>query len=181
LLLADRKEKTMNGIKNILWLATIFTSAMILCASCGTLDRAYLKQVTWTNAPVVQVLTNTVVATNIVPQVIERTNIVLVTNASTGAISGAATIEPVATNLFPVIQTNFVPVFFTNYVQVPVTNLVSRPEPERTTSESSWRPGMGIRDDSIGGYYRKTWLIPECGMLLSYSSLRALVGCLVGT
>ena len=45
-------------------------------SGCSTLDRAYKKEVTWTNQPVVEVVTNTVVVTNIVPQVVERTSIV---------------------------------------------------------------------------------------------------------
>ena len=42
------------------------------------MDRAYKKEVTWTNAPVVQVVTNTVFATNMVTEVVERTNVVQV-------------------------------------------------------------------------------------------------------
>ena len=64
---------------------------LVACASgCSTLDRAYKQEVTWTNAPVVQVFTNTVVVTNTVPVVTERTNVVYVTNAATGAVSGYA-------------------------------------------------------------------------------------------
>jgi hypothetical protein len=97
-------------------------------SGCSTLDRAYKQEVTWTNAPVVQVVTNTVVVTNLVPQIVERTSVVYVTNATTGAVSGYATREPVATNIVAAVVTNFVPVFFTNVVQVPVTNLVAKPE-----------------------------------------------------
>ena len=50
-----------------------FTGVLALTSGCGTLDRAYNKQVTWTNAPVVQVVTNTITATNFVPQIVERT------------------------------------------------------------------------------------------------------------
>jgi len=92
------------------------------------LDRAYKKEVTWTNQPVVEVVTNTVVVTNLVPQVVERTSVVYVTNAVSGAVSGYATREPVATNIVAAVVTNFVPVFYTNVVQVPVTNLVAKPE-----------------------------------------------------
>ena len=97
-------------------------------SGCSTLDRAYRPEVTWTNAPVVHVFTNTVVVTNTVPVVTERTNVVFVTNAVSGGVSGYATREPVATNLVTAVVTNFVPVFMTNLVQVPVTNLVARPE-----------------------------------------------------
>ena len=92
------------------------------------MDRAYKQEVTWTNAPVVQVFTNTVVVTNTVPVVTERTNVVYVTNAATGAVAGYMAREPVATNLVAAVVTNFVPVFYTNVVQVPVTNLVAKPE-----------------------------------------------------
>ena len=71
----------------------------------------YKQEVTWTNAPVVQVFTNTVVVTNTVPLVMERTNVVYVTNAATGAVSGYVAREPVATNLVTAVVTNFVPVF----------------------------------------------------------------------
>ena len=78
--------------------AVVVGIAMLATAGCGTLDKAYNKQVTWTNAPVVKVVTNAVLETNIVAQVLERTNLVLVTNLTTGVISGYATREPVATN-----------------------------------------------------------------------------------
>src|SRR5512143_2928427 len=80
-------------------------------SGCSTLDRAYKQEVTWTNAPVVQVVTNAFVVTNTVPVVVERTNIVFVTNAITGVISGYETREPVATNMVTMVLTNFVPVF----------------------------------------------------------------------
>src|SRR5512137_722624 len=121
----------MSRGEKIVW-AAVFAGALALlvaCASgCSTLDRAYRREVTWTNAPVVHVFTNTVVLTNTVPVVMERTNIVYVTNAVSGAVSGYAVREPVATNLVAVVVTNFVPVFYTNVVQVPVTNLVAKPE-----------------------------------------------------
>src|SRR5512143_3250280 len=81
-------------------------------SGCSTLDRAYKQEVTWTNAPVVHVFTNTVVLTNTVPVVMERTNIVYVTNARTGAVAGYVEREPVATNLVLALVTNFVPVFY---------------------------------------------------------------------
>src|SRR5512140_3615113 len=105
---------------------------LLACTSaCSTLDRAYKQEVTWTNAPVVHVFTNTVVVTNTVPVVTERTNVVFVTN-DVGAVSGYAVREPVATNIVSAVVTNFVPVFMTNMVQVPVTNLVARPGAEAT-------------------------------------------------
>jgi hypothetical protein len=112
------------------------------------LDRAYKQEVTWTNAPVVQVVTNTVVVTNLVPQVVERTSIVYVTNAASGAVSGYATREPVATNIVAAVVTNFVPVFYTNLVQVPVTNLVAKPEAEAAIQAAgsvvnTFAPGIG--------------------------------------
>jgi hypothetical protein len=76
------------------------------------------------------VVTNTVLATNIVEQIVERTNVVLVTDLTAGAVSGYAVREPVATNYLTLAQTNLVPVFFTNLVQVPVTNLVGKIEAE---------------------------------------------------
>ena len=45
-------------------------------SGCSTLDRAYKQEVTWTNQPVVKVVTNTVVVTNLVP--VFYTNIVQV-------------------------------------------------------------------------------------------------------
>ena len=63
-------------------------SILLLVAGCGTLDRAYDKHVIWMNAPVVRVVTNTVVAANIVAHFTEQTNLVLVTNAVTGTVSG---------------------------------------------------------------------------------------------
>src|SRR5580765_3808501 len=97
-------------------------------SGCGTLDKAYNQEVTWADTPTVHVFTNTVVVTNTVPIVTERTNVVYVTNATSGAVSGYALREPVATNYVTVAATNFVPVFMTNVVQMPVTNLVAKPE-----------------------------------------------------
>jgi hypothetical protein len=128
-------------------------------AGCGTLDKAYRKEVTWTNAPMVQVFTNTVVVTNTVAQVVERTNIVYVTNAAGGAVSGYATREAVATNLVTVLLTNLVPVYLTNLVSVPVTNLVARPEAEATIEAAgsivnTFLPGIGsILALVLGGLY----------------------------
>jgi hypothetical protein len=128
-------------------------------AGCATFDKAYNKQVTWEKQPVVQVVTNTVVATNTVAQVIERTNIVFVTNETSGAVVGYATREPVATNLVTMVLTNLVPVFYTNLVQVPVTNLVAKPEAEAAISAAgsvvnTFLPGIGsIVALALGGLY----------------------------
>ena len=121
----------MSRGEKIVWAAAVAGALALLvaCASgCSTLDRAYKQEVTWTNAPVVHVFTNTVVVTNTVPVVTERTNVVYLTNATTGAVSGYVARQPVATNLVSAVVTNFVPVFYTNVVQVPVTNLVAKPE-----------------------------------------------------
>jgi hypothetical protein len=132
---------------------------LVACASgCSTLDRAYKREVTWTNAPVVQMFTNTVMVTNAVPVVVERTNVLYVTNAA-GAVSGYASREPVATNMVLAVVTNFVPVFMTNVVQVPVTNLVAKPEAEATIQAAgsvinTFVPGIGsIVALALGGLY----------------------------
>jgi hypothetical protein len=123
------------------------------------MDRAYNREVTWTNAPSVHIFTNTVVVTNTVPVVTERTNIVYVTDPATGAMSGYATREPVATNMVTAVVTNFVPVFYTNMVQVPVTNLVAKPEAEAAISATgsiinTFVPGIGsIVALALGGLY----------------------------
>jgi len=117
------------------------------------LDRTYKQEVTWTSAPVVRVFTNTV------PVVLERTSVVYVTNAATGAVSGYLAREPVATNLVAAVVTNFVPVFYTNVVQVPVTNPVAKPEAvaaiETTGSVvNTFAPGIGsILALALGGLY----------------------------
>ena len=128
-------------------------------SGCSTLDRAYKQEVTWTNAPMVGVLTNMVVQTNTVPEVVERTSIVYVTNAVSGAVSGYATREPVATNMVTAVMTNFVPVFYTNIMQVPVTNLVAKPEALATIEAvgsvtNTFLPGIGsILALALGGLY----------------------------
>jgi hypothetical protein len=142
--------------------AAILVAALVAAGSlsgCSTLDRAYKQEVTWTNAPVVHVFTNTVVVTNTVPVVLERTNIVYVTDATTGAVSGYLAREPVATNLVAVAVTNFVPVFYTNIVQVPVTNLVAKPEAVAAIEAAgsvtnTFLPGVGsILALALGGLY----------------------------
>jgi len=128
-------------------------------SGCSTLDRAYKQEVTWTNQPVVGVFTNAVVQTSTVPVVVERTNVVYVTNATTGAVSGYLAREPVATNLVTAVVTNFVPVFYTNVVQVPVTNLVARPEvlgaiEAAGSVTNTFLPGIGsILALALGGLY----------------------------
>ena len=133
--------------------------AMLLCPGCALLDRAYTKQVTQTPTPVVRVVTNAIVATNLVAEVVERTNLVLVTNTATGAVSGYATREPVATNLVTLVQTNLVPIFQTNVVLVPVTNLVAKPGAEAAIGAAgsvvnTFLPGIGsIFALALGGLY----------------------------
>src|SRR5512136_769917 len=146
------------------WCGVAVVAAAMLAVSglsgCSTLDRAYRQEVTWTNAPVVHVFTNTVVLTNTVPVVMERTNVVYVTNAATGAVAGYLEREPVATNLVTAVVTNLVPVFYTNVVQVPVTNLVAKPEALATIEAvgsvtNTFLPGIGsILALALGGLYR---------------------------
>jgi len=81
----------MKNMKRGVWCGA---AAMVVAAllavnglsGCSTLDRAYKQEVTWTNAPMVSVFTNTVVQTNTIPIVVERTNVVYVTNATTGCL-----------------------------------------------------------------------------------------------
>jgi len=153
----------MSRSEKCVW-ATLLAGALaflVACASgCSTLDRAaYRQEVTWTNAPVVHVFTNTVVVTNTVPVVMERTNVVFVTNAVSGAVSGYAVREPIATNMVTAVVTNIVPVFMTNVVQVPVTNLVAKPEALATIEATgsivnTFAPGIGsILALALGGLY----------------------------
>ncbi len=153
----------MSRGEKIVWAAAVAGALALLvaCASgCASLDRAaYRQEVTWTNTPVVHVFTNTVVLTNTVTVVLERTNIVYVTNAATGAVSGYMSREPVGTNLVSAVLTNFVPVFYTNVVQVPVTNLVTRPEALATIEATgsvvnTFAPGIGsILALALAGLY----------------------------
>ncbi|HOX58844.1 MAG TPA: hypothetical protein P5205_17365 [Candidatus Paceibacterota bacterium] len=153
----------MSRGEKIVWAAAVAGALALLvaCASgCASLDRAaYKQEVTWTNAPVVHVFTNTVVLTNTVPVVLERTNVVYVTNASTGAVAGYMSREPVATNLVSAVVTNLVPVFYTNVVQVPVTNLVAKPETEAVIQAAgsvvnTFAPGIGsILALALAGLY----------------------------
>jgi len=153
----------MKATEKWMWGAVIASmlAALLACVSgCSTLDRAaYQQEVTWTNAPVVHVFTNTVVVTNTVPVVTERTNFVFVTNAASGAVAGYGVREPVATNIVAAVATNFVPVFMTNVVQVPVTNLIAKPEAEATIGAvggivNTFAPGVGsILALALGGLY----------------------------
>src|SRR5271157_911734 len=105
--------KKMTRGEKWVWAVVIgaaLTLLLVCVSGCATLDRAYKQEVTWTNAPVVHVFTNTVVVTNTVPMVLERTNVVYVTDAATGAVSGYMAREPVATNMVAAVVTNFVPV-----------------------------------------------------------------------
>src|SRR5512135_625171 len=155
--------KKMSRGEKCVWAALMggALALLVACASgCGTLDRAaYKEEVTWTNAPVVHVFTNTVVVTNTVPVVTERTNVVYVTNAMSGAVSGYVAREPVATNMVTALVTNFVPVFYTNVVQVPVTNLVAKPEAEAAIQAAgsiinTFAPGVGsILALALAGLY----------------------------
>ena len=142
--------------------AVMFVAALVAIgwlSGCSTLDRAYNQEVTWTNSPVVHVFTNTVVVTNTVPVVTERTNIVFVTNSLSGAVSGYATREAVATNMVTGVVTNVVPVFMTNVVAVPVTNLVEKPGATATIDATgsiinTFMPGVGsIVALALGGLY----------------------------
>jgi hypothetical protein len=142
-------------------IAVACAAVAVLCglAGCATMDKAYDKEVVWADAPTVHVFTNTVVVTNTVPVVTERTNVVYVTNATSGTVSGVATREAIATNYVTAIVTNLVPVFMTNVVQVPVTNLVAKPEVEATIGAAgsvinTFAPGVGsIVALALGGLY----------------------------
>ena len=133
-------KKTMIG-----W---VMVGAALLVGGCAALDRGYKSEVKWSEVPVVQVITNTVVVTNIVPQVVERQSVVLVTNQVTGAVAGFVSREPVATNFVTVLVTNTIPVFATNLVQMPVTNLVASPAALATITATgdvvnTFLPGVG--------------------------------------
>jgi len=153
----SRKQKAEMICVAVIGIAAVMAVGGL--GGCSTLDRAYNQEVTWTNAPVVHVFTNTVVVTNTVPVVTERTNIVFVTNEVSGAVAGYATREAVATNMVSAVVTNVVPVFMTNLVQVPVTNLVAKPEAEAAIGAAgsvinTFAPGFGsIVALALGGLY----------------------------
>ena len=156
-------KRAMNGVgKLVIWgsLAATLIVAAVGLSGCATLDRAVFNEsVTWTNMPTVHVFTNTVVVTNTVAQVVERTNVVFATNAASGAVSAYAERTPVATNFVLMTQTNVVPVFETNLVTVPVTNLVAKPGAEATIAATgaivnTFAPGIGsILALALGGLY----------------------------
>ncbi len=141
------------------WVAVLAAVAVAGLSGCASLDRAYDSEVTWSDVPVVKVVTNTVVVTNIVPQVVERERIVMVTNSVSGAVSGYVEREPVATNLVTLLVTNTIPVFETNVVSVPVTNLVAKPAALATIEATggvvnTFLPGIGsIVALVLGGLY----------------------------
>lgn len=151
----------MKGMKQYGWVGLVMAVAVgaMALTGCGTVDRAYRKQVTHTNAFLVKVETNAVVSTRVVPQVIERTNVVLLTNEATGGVAGVVTREPVATNYVTVAMTNWIPVFYTNVVAVAVTNLVAKPEVEAAIQAggavvNTFLPGIGsILALALGGLY----------------------------
>lgn len=151
----NRKQETGVGS----WKMGIVIAAIGLATGCSTLDRAYDREVTMTEQPVVHVYTNTVVVTNFVPTLIERTNVVLATNELSGEVTGHVVREPVATNLVELVQTNFVRVFETNIVSVPVTNLVAKPGAESiiqgaATITNTLAPGLGsLVALALGGLY----------------------------
>jgi ATP-dependent protease Clp ATPase subunit len=105
------------------------------------------------------VYTNTVVVTNFVPTIIERTNVVLATNELSGEVIGQVVREPVATNFVELVQTNYVRVFETNFVSVPVTNLVAQPGAESMIQGAAMitntlAPGLGsLVALALGGLY----------------------------
>src|SRR6476659_1252628 len=104
----------MQSMRSVLMAVAVCGLAAVAGLSgCGTLDKAYNQEVTWADTPTVHVFTNTVVVTNTVPVVTERTNVVYVTNSTSGAVSGYAMREPVATNFVTVTATNLAPVFMT--------------------------------------------------------------------
>ena len=143
----------------VAWMTVVAAVAIVGLVGCATLDRAYDSEVTFSEVPMVRVVTNTVIVTNTVPQVVERERIVMVTNAASGVVSGYVAREPVATNLVTMLVTNTLPVFDTNLVQVPVTNLVAKPGSlaaiEATGSVvNTFLPGVGsIVALVLGGLY----------------------------
>lgn len=134
------------------WAAMV--AAVVLVTGCSTLDRAYDREVTMTEQPVVHVFTNTVVVTNFVPA-----NVVLATNELSGEVTGHIVREPVATNFVELVQTNYVRVFETNVVSVPVTNLVAKPGAESMIQGAAMitntlAPGLGsLVALAMGGLY----------------------------
>lgn len=108
--------------------------AVWVVSGCATLDRAYRQEVAWTNAPVVEVVTNTVVVSR--------------------SVAG-----PMGTNVVTEVVTNLVPVFYTNMVRVAVTNLAARPEALASieaagVAVNTFMPGVGsLIALVLGGLY----------------------------
>jgi hypothetical protein len=155
-----KMKETMLRIKvGLVSVAGAVFAAILGLTGCATMDKAYDKEVVWADTPTVHVFTNTVVLTNTVQVVLERTNIVYVTNTASGVVSGIATREAVATNYITAIVTNLVPVFMTNVVQMPVTNLIAKPEVEAAIGAAgsvinTFAPGVGsIVALALGGLY----------------------------
>src|SRR5215813_281354 len=125
-----RNQRCGRGV--VLFFVVLFAIAGL--SGCSTLDRAYRQEVTWTNVPVVEVVTNTVV----------------VTRSVTG---------PMGTNIAAEVVTNLVPVFYTNLVRVAVTNLTARPEVLATMEAAggvinTFAPGVGsVVALVLGGLY----------------------------
>src|SRR5512134_711018 len=147
-------KKAMFGL-----VAVLAVVGLLGVSGCATFDHAYDEEIVWTNTPIVKVVTNTVVLTNTVPQVIERERLVLVTNQATGTVSGYVARDPVATNLVTLLVTNTIPVFETNLVQLPVTNLIAKPEALASITATgsvvnAFLPGLGsIVTLLLGGVY----------------------------
>jgi len=121
--------------------ATVGMAMLVSVAGCATLDKAYNAEVTWHDEAVVKVVTNRVVVTNLVPQVVAEAG------------------KPVVTNYVTLLMTNTIPVFETNVVQVPVTNLVAKPAAVATidatgTLVNTFLPGVGsLIALVLGGLY----------------------------
>lgn len=154
--------------------AVAIGGALVLLPACSTLDRAYDQQVTVEQQPVVHVYTNTVVVTNYVPTIIERTNVVFATNALSGVVTGQATVEPIATN--------FVPVFETNVISVPVTNRVAKPAAESfiqgaATITNTFVPGLGgLTALALGGLYLREPMMVEYARFWNQPLLAITIG-----
>jgi hypothetical protein len=121
----NKMQKAVCGVVAVVGMAMLVT-----VAGCATLDRAYNAEVTWRDEAVVKVVTNTVVVTNLVPQVVAEVG------------------KPAVTNFVTVLVTNTIPVFETNVVQVPVTNLVAKPAAVATIDATGslvniFLPGIG--------------------------------------
>jgi hypothetical protein len=141
------------------WTMAMAAAVMVVAVGCSTFDRAYDKEVTWTQEPVVHVFTNSIVVTNYVPQYTEETVVSFETNAVSGEVVRNVAMVPVQTGTLSVVETNRVPVYETNYVDVPVTNLVAKPGAESiiqgtATIVNTFAPGLGsLFALALGGLY----------------------------